>query len=642
MVRTINLGTTALLALFWTTLPGRADDAGDEKLFNQVMSRLLSSKIASVDYPSKYVWPPKYFIKPDSKRELNAYATAHPKLGAVLDKKSGKVRPVAMITQGFMKEVIKGDENILAVIMGHELAHILKDHVGGRKGDTSLLMLAFSRDQEIEADLEGMKFAVAAGFPFKAGITSTIREVRRLPKYTSFEGLNTSHPTWEERLALLDKNQAALWSAMAAFTNGNGFLEFEQYLGAEQCFRAVVKEFPDSHEAWANLGYARLMRYCDGLDSDDLKRYDLGHIVAGGFYSRPESLESKVRGIDEKLWKDAVQALNKALALKPDLALPRSSLGLAYLVHPEGKDGAKAAKWFGEALARFNKDPELRKNHLSLAALLINAGVADLACGQAEKAADKFKEAEKVVLAMRLTRLVKTQEDALLYNRALAALASKDTDQKLQGFQLLEDFLLKASPDSGWWPLAYERYLKLAKELAQDPLKREELVKEKRLNIMRVLASVAVGSESVTLSEPLKDAVERLGKKTGVAVPLYPGAKIVRWHFSEQGIDLLGKDKVLAIFLKNSKAPPVVLQAAGVAAKPQKLSVGMTEKEAEAVLKDQRADPGPRFIDNADVEYRFYPELGLAVRMADGRIVELVLAQIPRRTFFTMEKGKDK
>ncbi|HMF16777.1 MAG TPA: hypothetical protein VKE98_06185, partial [Gemmataceae bacterium] len=127
---------------------------------------------------------------------------------------------------------------------------------------------------------------------------------------------------------------------------------------------------------------------------------------------------------------------------------------------------------------------------------------------------------------------------------------------------------------------------------------------------------------------------ERLGKKAGVAVPLYPGAKIVRWHFPERGIDVLGKDKVLAIYLKSSKAPPVVLQAQGVATKSQKLSVGMTEKEAEAVLKDQRAEMTLRYIDDIRLRYRFYPELGLALRIADGRVVEMALAQIPRRSFF--------
>jgi hypothetical protein len=271
---------------------------------------------------------------------------------------------------------------------------------------------------------------------------------------------------------------------------------------------------------------------------------------------------------------------------------------------------------------------------LSLAALLINAGVADQAAGQAEKAGEKFNEAEKVVLAMRFTPLVKTQEDALLYNQALVAIASKDAEQKRKGCRLLESYLFQACPDAAWWPIAFERYRKLAKDLGMSPMERDELAKGKRLNQMRLLTSVAIGSEAVTLSEPLTDAIERLGKKEGVAVPLYPGAKIVRWHFSDRGVDILGKEKVLAIYLKSPKAPPIVLQSVGTATKRQKLSVGMSEKEAEAVLKGQRADMNLRYIDDIRVRYRFYPELGLALRIADGRVVELALAQIPRRSFF--------
>ena len=68
---------------------------------------------------------------------------------------------------------------------------------------------------------------------------------------------------------------------MSAFQNGFLFLELEQYLAARQCFQAVVAEFPDCYEAWANLGYAQLMQYCDGLDADDLRQFGIGQIVAG-------------------------------------------------------------------------------------------------------------------------------------------------------------------------------------------------------------------------------------------------------------------------------------------------------------------------------------------------------------------------
>ena len=112
----------------------RADDVEDEKLFTKVMNRLLKNELFIREYPEKFVYPPKAFIKPNSVKEMNAYASAAKVHGAVIDDKTEKVRPVVMITQGFMEKVIQGDENSLAVIMGHELAHLTKDHVAGPQG----------------------------------------------------------------------------------------------------------------------------------------------------------------------------------------------------------------------------------------------------------------------------------------------------------------------------------------------------------------------------------------------------------------------------------------------------------------------------------------------------------------------------
>ncbi|HEY2908744.1 MAG TPA: hypothetical protein VGI99_00770 [Gemmataceae bacterium] len=56
------------------------------------------------------------------------------------------------------------------------------------------------------------------------------------------------------------------------------FLVLEQYSAAERCFDRVAKEFPDSYEGWANLGYACLMQYCDKLDEKDLREFDIGPI----------------------------------------------------------------------------------------------------------------------------------------------------------------------------------------------------------------------------------------------------------------------------------------------------------------------------------------------------------------------------
>src|SRR5262249_16763497 len=151
------------------------------------------------------------------------------------------------------------------------------------------------------------------------------------------------------RLVLLDREQATIWKAMSAFHDGVYFLVSEQYISAERCYRGVTKEFPGCYEAWANLGYALLMQYCDALEEDDLRPFNLGQLLVGGFYRRRESLP--IRGVDEELWWDAVGALREALRLKPDLVLARANLGVAYLVRPAGKDVRTATQFLKEAAA---------------------------------------------------------------------------------------------------------------------------------------------------------------------------------------------------------------------------------------------------------------------------------------------------
>jgi hypothetical protein len=90
---------TAVALAFAYALTGaclHADEAENEKLLAKVMTRLMSADMVSKEYPKKFDWPPKFFVKPKSKREVNAYASAHKLHGATLDEKTGKIRPVVM------------------------------------------------------------------------------------------------------------------------------------------------------------------------------------------------------------------------------------------------------------------------------------------------------------------------------------------------------------------------------------------------------------------------------------------------------------------------------------------------------------------------------------------------------------------
>ncbi len=141
----------------------------------------------------------------------------------------------------------------------------------------------------------------------------------------------------------------------------------------------MVAEFPDAYEAWSNLGYALLMQYCDALNPDDLRRLGIGQLVLGGFYKRPASLRSRVKGVDRALWDETVRSLREALRLKPGLSLAKAFLGVAYLVHPGGKDAATARDLLREAASLAESDP-LLDDH-SRASVFINLAVAELVAG---------------------------------------------------------------------------------------------------------------------------------------------------------------------------------------------------------------------------------------------------------------------
>ncbi|NCQ33270.1 MAG: hypothetical protein GW802_38645, partial [Armatimonadetes bacterium] len=63
--------------------------------------------------------------------------------------------------------------------------------------------------------------------------------------------------------------------------------------------------------------------------------------------------------------------------------------------------------------------------------------------------------------------------------------------------------------------------------------------------------------------------------------------------------------------------------------KETELRVGMGKDQLDALLTDQDYDF--RQLTDPEVNYRFYRDLGLAVRVRDGKVEELVVVQIPQR-----------
>jgi len=126
---------------------------------------------------------------------------------------------------------LKLTDDEIAIVMGHEIAHALREHareraaktnitqIGGRiigalilgqagevigAGAGSLLTLKFSRDDEKEADLVGMEIAARAGYDPAAGITLW-EKMSKAAQSAPPQWLST-HPSSQARVDLIKKH----------------------------------------------------------------------------------------------------------------------------------------------------------------------------------------------------------------------------------------------------------------------------------------------------------------------------------------------------------------------------------------------------------------------------------------------------
>ena len=424
---------------------------------------------------------------------------------------------------------------------------------------------------------------------------------------------------------------------MAAFHDGTYFLITEQYGSAERRFRAVTREFPACHEAWANLGYALLMRYCDGLEVDDL--LPLRPRPVGRRRVLPPPWDAGGPGPRHR--RGAVvgrrRGAREALRLKPDSVVIKANLGVAYLVRPAGRDVGQAAWYLQEAAEAVESDPanaglnDLEKVNL-LAVVLLNAGVADLAGGRSDVSARRLDRVAALGPQFSGDRPERPRASgltaALHYNLARPLAAAPEAEKRRAAVGQFERCLRSASPASAWWPLAYERYAKLCRELHLEAKSEKEL-KDQIQTDLRPLTAVRLRSGAqVTLSEPTGEVTDRLSG--GQAVPVVPGTNLRRLSYPDQGIDLLVTDRVLAILLRGLGAPTLPLRSTGLGTTATELRVGMAKRELDQLLKD--LDYSFAGLDDPEVRYRFYPELGLAVQVQErAGVEELVVVRVPRR-----------
>jgi tetratricopeptide (TPR) repeat protein len=595
-----------------------------------------------------HTWPPEVYVHnqldENGQPVLNAFAHA---CGGDIDEglpvqcgdNEEAPIPHVHITKRILEDLIQGREDRLAFVMGHEIAHITLGHTTKFahqwRATSEVSLYAFGRQQEIGADVEGAKYALAAGYDYETMLNAIYRFIELDMSYSSFEGLGVNHPSWEDRLVFINEQQADLWRAMSTFRTGVSFLAAEQYALAEPLFRKVVQAFPNSYEAHANLGYALLMQYADALESADVEQLGIGHIVVGAFTRRPKSLEPPVRGMNRVLWFQAVSQLNEALRLKPDMAEAKANLGIAYLLNPSGPEAARAGQLLDEAarlaLADRGMDPRTK------AAILINAGVADLAAGLLQECQEQLVGAETQINAFANGFRAQTDlnihnelVNALRYNAGLLFETRPATQSKQAALDFFYQYLKSTSPTSAWWPLAYRRYQSLGNQLGTSVASASSL-SESGSRRYRILGGVKLeGGGVISLGQSTDEMLETMNSDAGgralmLSSNLIEDTNLNEYDFLFRGMRVLATQEVLAIVLASDGAA-VDVKESGLGADAKKVVVGMSAAMLNATLG---TDYERRVLVDPDKGYRFYRDLGLAVHVEDGSVRELVITQVP-------------
>lgn len=614
----------------WTTAVRGMAEVTDRhrEVVKEVSDRLLSV----MDKPEGWeVWPPEISVVDPG--FANAFASFRTENGVDI--------PMVEITVTTIEEVAKFEPDVLAYTIGHELGHLHHkhghqriefQHEFGEKLTT--IRMACGREQELEADLFGMQLALKAGYS-RQGLLKDLQAWRELtPPYCRFEGLAFVHPPWEDRAAFLLRgdHQEALWQSLSSFQTGVMFLENQHFNHAQLCFRNVTNEFPECYEAWANLGYALLMQYCDALDDEDLRTLDVGHLVVGGFYRRPDSLEPDVRGPDDELWFEAVGALREALRLQERLKLPdemlmvKANLAVAYLVHPNGKDVGQAERWFDEVFTSL-KDPEKAKqlDPLVHASILINSGSAR--GFDSDLIASTLALIAKARTARNNASAVEAMEAALQFNQARAMTGLGDEAGDTSALALYEKYLDGMTAASSWWPIAYQEYVTLAKATGATP-KAQSDFRQPGIADWRTLTGVTLEDGTVIgLSQKLSEVIKAIGP-ADVEVPVIEGSNLKFYKYHKLGLSILATREVLAVVLDSSAAPKLTIRRPGLGGEEAQVGLGMSRSALEDLLGGDWDVELTQLFDLGE-RHQLYRDLGLAARFKDGVVSELVVSVVP-------------
>ncbi len=285
------------------------------------------------------------------------------------------------------------DDDALAFLLAHEIAHVIRDHHGLLSSYQQISVTGTStppapgKDEEVkalqamelEADRLGLLYTSLGGFRGRAAVPI-------LQRIIAATGSSPFHPNPHQREGTLRATMGQITAHIELFSLGLVYLATGRYEEAARIYETFASLYP-SREVYNNLGvayhkWALLYRRDDGwfrsimVDAETRARATLKDIVK----SPEKQLTEEVHPLFRKYVDRALAAYRLAAESDPDYAIGHNNLALAYLEAGE----------YDFAVGEFKRALRL---DAKLAAAWNNRGVAYMKTGDVKQAEADFLRA---------------------------------------------------------------------------------------------------------------------------------------------------------------------------------------------------------------------------------------------------------
>lgn len=237
---------------------------------------------------------------------------------------------LVVVSRGFV-EFARGDENALAWALGHEVAHLVRDHHAildslGVLGATvtpggdpaSQQVVRAYRAMELDADRLGALFATLAGYRASAAAPTVVALAERA-------GPDLFHPDPRERAAAIRTKLAEISDHLELFQLGVFLTVTGRYLDGAQVLEHFLSMFP-SREVLAAVGVAyhkEALRYA--------REPEFRHLLVIDATTRALSTRGVHNPVFKRFMDRAVQYYTQAVTADPAYAPALNNLAAAYL-----------------------------------------------------------------------------------------------------------------------------------------------------------------------------------------------------------------------------------------------------------------------------------------------------------------------